>query len=541
MIFTKICLLLLVCCYCHFIQPSTAFSFENKKRFEYLVNKKRIKNFSIGYSNNDTTSTAIPLAPALPVGYGPFYIDVPLNHDNNDTGVTFKNRYWINADYYQPGGPIIFANAGEAEVKSASVVLFNTTMAQLTERLNGIFVYMEHRFYGESTPVTNNNGVQDLDKYIPYLSSEQALADMAYLLQTIEFPSELNVLPVPQTKVIVYGCSYSGNLAAWMKDKYPDLVFAAVASSAPVQAQTDFHEYFDPIIRYGPSDCIRNIRDAIAYIDSILFGNSTDDIDQLKKLFGAEGFYDDDFASYLLNPMAEFWQYGIDDTTNLFENIMCNKIFKNNNTVQENIIAYAAFLQPYSEQTYCDTTNSTDLQPCFDTHNATSIQEQKLQDPSTASWLWQTCTEFGYFQVAPPSGEPSIISRKLAVASMQRLCQLYFGNSTNVPELPDTDKTNQIYGGWNIRSSLQNMIWIDGEWDSWRELSVLSPQINSNSNLANSIILPKSTHCANYAGITSESPQYLVDAQNQQFETLKAWLDQANNTTTATKKTMLSI
>lgn len=45
----------------------------------------------------------------LPKKYGPFTMDMPLDHFNNSTGTndTFSNRYWINADHYKMNGPII--------------------------------------------------------------------------------------------------------------------------------------------------------------------------------------------------------------------------------------------------------------------------------------------------------------------------------------------------------------------------------------------------------------------------------------------------
>ncbi|KAI8640663.1 serine carboxypeptidase S28-domain-containing protein [Parasitella parasitica] len=228
---------------------------------------------------------------SLPQKYGPFVMEMPLDHfSSNGPNTTFKNRYWVNTDYYQPNGPILFTNAGEAAVDDANYAIFNSTIAQLAQRLGGIFIYMEHRFYGSSGP-------DDFEKELSKLTVEQALADMAYLLDNVKFSSKLDVPRVPKTKVIVYGCSYSGSLAAWMKDKYADIIFASVASSAPVQAQFNFYQYFDPIIRYAPAPCINSIRNLISVVDNILFGNNTKQIDALKKLFNAEELYNDDFAS----------------------------------------------------------------------------------------------------------------------------------------------------------------------------------------------------------------------------------------------------
>ncbi|KAI9481590.1 MAG: peptidase S28 [Benjaminiella poitrasii] len=222
--------------------------------------------------------------------YQTYYINMPLDHFANNS-ITFKNRYWVNADYYKSNGPIILYNGGEDAVDDVAYILGNSTMSQLTARLNGILVCMEHRFYGTSAPA--NYPADILSKF----TVEQALADMAYLLKNIKFQTHLRVPPVSKTKAILYGCSYSGNLAAWMRDKYSDLVFAAVASSAPVQAQYNFYEYFKPIIRYGSPYCIHSIQNLIRHIDTILFGRSREDVYQLKKMFGAEQLYDDDFAS----------------------------------------------------------------------------------------------------------------------------------------------------------------------------------------------------------------------------------------------------
>lgn len=71
---------------------------------------------------------------------------------------------------------------------------------------------------------------------IVYLSADQALADTAYFVKGMQSAHN-----VPLTaKWILFGASYAGSLAAWMRAKYPHLVHAAIANSAPLSAEADF-------------------------------------------------------------------------------------------------------------------------------------------------------------------------------------------------------------------------------------------------------------------------------------------------------------
>lgn len=68
-----------------------------------------------------------------------------------------------------------------------------------------------------------------------FLSSHQALADLAHFRTVIAEARGLT-----DEKWVAFGGSYPGSLAAWFRLKYPQLVYASVATSAPVHATVNF-------------------------------------------------------------------------------------------------------------------------------------------------------------------------------------------------------------------------------------------------------------------------------------------------------------
>lgn len=66
-----------------------------------------------------------------------------------------------------------------------------------------------------------------------YLSSEQALKDLAYFLNEVNVNQLFNVNNNPWIPI---GGSYPGALSAWFRYKYPHLSIGAIASSAVILA-----------------------------------------------------------------------------------------------------------------------------------------------------------------------------------------------------------------------------------------------------------------------------------------------------------------
>ena len=104
---------------------------------------------------------------------------------------------------------------------------------------------------------------------LKYLSSEQALEDLASFRQFIHSQYKLN----DSNKWISFGGSYPGCLSAWFRLKYPHLVYAAVSSSAPVLAKLNFYQYYEVVSNsldlYSPK-CTKSIDKATKTIQELM-------------------------------------------------------------------------------------------------------------------------------------------------------------------------------------------------------------------------------------------------------------------------------
>lgn len=71
------------------------------------------------------------------------------NFDPNNRA-TFEQRYYMNGEFFQPGGAIFVFLAGEWEITPYR--LEYSLMNDLARELRGYMFYLEHRFYGQSRP-----------------------------------------------------------------------------------------------------------------------------------------------------------------------------------------------------------------------------------------------------------------------------------------------------------------------------------------------------------------------------------------------------
>ena len=125
------------------------------------------------------------------------------------------------------------------------------------------------RYYGYSIPVPSFS-----TENMKFLSSQQALADLANFVGGFY---EAHDLCPYMNRLITFGGSYPGMLSAFSRQKYPHLVFAAVAASAPVMGEALFTGYMDVVsdslaveIVGGSPSCQDSVTSGFSQIGSLL-------------------------------------------------------------------------------------------------------------------------------------------------------------------------------------------------------------------------------------------------------------------------------
>jgi hypothetical protein len=197
------------------------------------------------------------------------WIEQNLDHFNRQNKQTWRMRYFENLEFFQTSGPIFIYVGGEWEITKAR--LLSGHMFDMAKDFNASMFYTEHRYYGKSRP-TKNTSTENLK----YLSVDQALADIAHFINSIK----ATIPGLQESKVFLIGGSYAGSIATWIRQKYPHLVDAVWASSAPLEAKLDFSEFNEVLSEsieiVGGEKCLAIFQSAFEKMEKIVeSGNYT--------------------------------------------------------------------------------------------------------------------------------------------------------------------------------------------------------------------------------------------------------------------------
>ena len=173
------------------------------------------------------------------------FVSQRQDHFDRQNSNRWQQRFMVNDTFFLAAAdsgrarPVFLCVGGEGPALKPEVVLSGTVhcalMVAAAKEMGALILALEHRYYGDSIPVPDFSTAN-----LRFLSSQQALADIASFHAKI---TALYNLTPEDNRWVSFGGSYPGMLAAWARREYPHLIYASIASSAPVQAQLTMPEY----------------------------------------------------------------------------------------------------------------------------------------------------------------------------------------------------------------------------------------------------------------------------------------------------------
>ncbi|KAM3453362.1 hypothetical protein MY3296_003770 [Beauveria thailandica] len=489
-----------------------------------------------------------------------YNFSVPVDHFHNETkyaphsDAAYPLRYWLDASHYRPGGPVIVLHSGEFDSAGRLAYLDHGIVPILTKATGGLGLILEHRYYGTSWPVPDASTPN-----MRFLTTDQALADTAYFARHVAFPGlEHAQLNAPDTPWIIYGGSYAGGFAAMARKLYPDVFWGAISSSGVTAAVDKFWEYHEAFRNFAPAGCSDAQQALTGIVDAVLFGGKQHEVDDLKNMFHLDGLQDDEFAHLITGPLSglqstnwateddadelSFYCAAITSAARLFASTAhlghkarhFTKLRGHGRDLElrsAQLLNWAGYIR--------NMVKKAKRSSCKGLSNARCYSNRHVPDKTAISnnmyrpWLWQTCTEWGYFvngEHTPKDRQP-VISRAATVDYATVNCRRFF----NITTPPDVDIINK-HGSFNF--SYPRLAIIDGKQDPWR---AATPHADGLPERASTVSEPYLLidwgvhHWDEFGprpGLDEEGlpPKQVADNQQQQVEFVKAWLKEWNET-----------
>ena len=454
---------------------------------------------------------------------------------------TWSQRYFVNDTFRtDPKAPVFLCVGGEGPPLDASVVVTGgphcAWMINIAARTGGLVLALEHRFYGKSMPKPDWS-LESLQVH----SSRQALQDLGNFVHASSHGGidRLAALIDPAARWFTFGGSYPGMMAGWARLKFPHLIHGSIASSAPVQASLDMPGYNDVVARSlayplvgGSAACVANVSRAFAELGALLttasgsaavakqfnvcpgssnalFNNPynvkmlTETLWGLFPLQSNDPACDGAYCNYDKICSGLFAVNGDDGATRKKGEDDSAFLVRGARKARAGVArdragaveeaagvfgsgsvpsALAALATLFDAQTNGLSCLSVD-------YSAMIAQLKEDVTSQDRSWLWQVCTEFGFYQTCNADSQcPFKVSPPVStVTTFQDTCVQVFNVSLEATQA-HIAQSNVEYGGWFDPDA--RTFFVNGDVDPWSANSVTQIRVDGQHVM----IVPGASH-----------------------------------------------
>ncbi|KAL8160355.1 hypothetical protein V2J09_001892 [Rumex salicifolius] len=437
------------------------------------------------------------------------YFTQRLDHFSFTDAPTFRQRYLVNFDHWSGAarlGPIFMYCGNEGEIDWFAE---NTGFLwEIAPRFRAMVLFPEHRYYGESMPYGGAKEAYKNATTLAYLTAEQALADYAVLIRELKRNLSAEACPV-----VLFGGSYGGMLAAWMRLKYPHVAIGALASSAPILQFEDIVpvETFYDLVSYNfkreSYSCFNTIKkswDELTTVaskaDGLLELTKTFRLcSTLKKVSDLSGWLESAY-SYLAMVNYPYPADFLKPLPGHPVKEVCRNIdaATDGHSILEKIFAGASVFYNYTGTVNC-------FEVGDDPHGMTS------------GWNWQACTEM----VMPMSSSANNSIFRTSDYNYTSF-EVWCWDSFKARPRPTWITTQ--FGGHDFKTTIKkfgsNIIFSNGLLDPWSGGSVLQDV----SDTVVALVTKEGAHHLDLRAATANDPEWLIEQREDEIKLIGEWI-----------------
>ncbi|KAK8134621.1 peptidase S28 [Apiospora sp. TS-2023a] len=503
---------------------------------------------------------------------GPFHFDQLTTHDTHAAlppglNSTFRQRYWVDTARSYANGPVLFVDAADKPGEAAVYAAEHGIVEHLADAVSATIIVLEQRYYGQSY-VAPNLTVANLQ----LLNTEEALEDIAYFAAHFPYkahPGLTSSIRPDKTPWIAYGSWVAGSKAAFLRARYPDTIWGAIASSAPLLAVENVWQYLEAIRLRADPLCVQVITTVVGEVDAEIAQAGLDDDGEIVLTSKLEYYRDlfnltrertvRDFMNQVATPLGLWqrrsWNPALEDHAawegfcrNLTRGIALEDPGRTGRGGLEyqyldprqelqfrtqSMSNYAYYIRHYLAVGHQRDPSQTRMDMnAFDQHDQVSIMGEIRRNRTESQktdlgqvwrlWYWQACTEWGYFSTAEPAPLPAMLSRSLNLYYLTEVCRFAF-NFPDDYRVP-VERINQ-YG--NVTLEAPRLLFVNGELDPWLDITAHSPLAGDlRERNGDGVLLRNHGYGSDKSALRQleEEPVDVRLAHQEEIETVKSWI-----------------
>ena len=457
---------------------------------------------------------------------------------------TFRLRYFVSEEFLdEPSSksspsphPCFFYAGNEADI---TVFIRNSGFIFETAKdMHALVVFAEHRYYGQSFPF-GGAAAALTPQNISYLTVEQAMAD--FNLLNVHIREKWNLSP--SSAFVVFGGSYGGNLALWLRLRNPNLWAGAIASSAtPLKHLLRESNAFNRIVAevYGnvSSTCPELVRSGWKQ----LYHNATtvlgrkqiaEEMNLCQPFQSAQGA--EFIHSIISDALETMTQYGYPFESSFYNpvppfpfRVACRRMLKYGTGLGALRAAAEIYYNHTGQSGGCFDYFEEDagsggaysywarIGQTYRLHGMFGMTEQvENGDPTALAWGYQTCTEV--YQPMPTDGVTD-----MEVPYEPNATEYFYHCLQRWGVVPRPNWEEITFGGADIGTG-SNIFLTSGQLDPWRAAGIQSLPLGA----PESIIVRIIEHGAHHLDLQHSNPRdppSVINVRAEERQAIRRWI-----------------